>query len=810
MTDRSVDSGVGSDVAMMDFMDDDHQMTSLKDAKSPDKGQLKVKGQQPGHAEPEPQSKTDKFAENHFVSEEVKSTKEKSPKDKTKKSKRSKTKAALKQPPPDILAAEIKASINASLKSPSDVPDDLNMPFLPGFEPFPEEEPRSKPEKHRSSKSKKKSKKDKEKDKEDKIHVPSDKELEKRTVTNDSVRAVEMLPDSITFSENELSDVLDQVESLGQSLSSDDADKSHTLMDSVLQTPKIVPMTPTVVKRPKRKKRDHSASDVPPSKKKRLSNVPGDVTKSTDILEKAMEGIGPLDMDYNEGDAQGDGDKMTIDLSAHSESDHNLDSPPFSISKSPTKAAASPGSPKKKTNTTAKSSSLVKDIDSDLDGVMEENTAVPNFGYSPVKPTDDRISRDNLDEQDKNKKRSESQERKEDNSNTNNQELDSLSSPNKKDSCAATSVKETSSFYGEMETELSINTETNSRSEKQASSLSPVSMSKTSFLDLPPMTPRTVDHLAKSLGCDPVMTPFDGDSLANMDNDDYPWLNTPQLGPPTPAQARHTNIASLARFDARPVATPKHPPSKSDSSKSSTTNQTSTAQSNKSNAPEASNKVSNSSRAESEKKDKPSSENKTQEKTPIISKEESVNNNVSPVVNSTSSPQKSQPALTIPPFQNNVDKPANDVVSSSFSPPSQHHNASTNQVTSLPSSVPLSMNSHSQPVNSSVEKNSQLVVPGSRIPDDRQQSSSTQLSASPVGSVNSLKPPGSNSSSTSTSPMKPQSSNKQIQPPPSQQQPQQQQQQQSSGAVYSSSNRRSPAASGSFSFQLPRQSWCNF
>ena len=136
MTDRSVDSGVGSDVAIMDFIDDEHQMSALKDSKSPEKGQ---KGKVHQVLETNSHNKVKDKGESVHHSEGKKS-KEKSPKDKSKKSKKSKTKAALKQPPPEVLAAEISASIN-SLKSPSDVPDDLSMPFtLPGFEEFEQQE----------------------------------------------------------------------------------------------------------------------------------------------------------------------------------------------------------------------------------------------------------------------------------------------------------------------------------------------------------------------------------------------------------------------------------------------------------------------------------------------------------------------------------------------------------------------------------------------------------------------------------------------------------------------------------------------
>ena len=94
-------------------------------------------------------------------------------------------------------------------------------------------------------------------------------------------------------------------------------------------------------------------------------------TSASDILERAMEGIGPLDMDYT--DAQGDGDKMTIDLSATSEnSDQNIDSSPPRSAKSPTKHTP-PSSAKKKPSKTGKNS--------DMD--TSESANVPNFGFSP-------------------------------------------------------------------------------------------------------------------------------------------------------------------------------------------------------------------------------------------------------------------------------------------------------------------------------------------------------------------------------------------------------------------------------------------
>ena len=290
MTDRSVDSGVGSDVAMMDFMDDDHQVTALKDSKSPDKGH-QVKSQ--GHQEKDATMK-DKMEE---VNEAGKKSKEKSPKDKSKKSKKSKTKGALKQPPrpgpSDVLAAEI-----AALKSPSDVPgDDLSMPFtLPGFEAFHEpdqQDPQpAKPDKHKtSSRSRKKSKGDKEKCEgsgvvaNDTSFVAKDANVvakDSSVVAKDADRSgenapvrqqVDMLPDTITFTENELSDVLDQVESLGQSFSSTEETsgaptgptsgppgsisvlpgsagvKSETsiIMESVLDTPKVSTLSCTCI-----------------------------------------------------------------------------------------------------------------------------------------------------------------------------------------------------------------------------------------------------------------------------------------------------------------------------------------------------------------------------------------------------------------------------------------------------------------------------------------------------------------------------------------------------------------------------------
>ena len=78
MTDRSVDSGVGSDVAIMDFIDDEHQMAALKDYKSPEKGH-KVKGQQV--LETNAHKVKDK---GESIQSEGKKSKEKSPKDKSK------------------------------------------------------------------------------------------------------------------------------------------------------------------------------------------------------------------------------------------------------------------------------------------------------------------------------------------------------------------------------------------------------------------------------------------------------------------------------------------------------------------------------------------------------------------------------------------------------------------------------------------------------------------------------------------------------------------------------------------------------
>ena len=255
------------------------------------------------------------------------------------------------------------------------------------------------------------------------------------------------------------------------------------------------------------------------------------------------------------------------------------------------------------------------------------------------------------------------------------------------------------------------------------------------------MTPRTVDHLAKTLGCDPV-TPFDGDSLANIDSDDYPWLNTPNLAAPaTPAQARHTNIASLARFDARPVATPKHIKSDSKTSSSNalakSTNDT---------------KVPSSGTGKAESRNNKASSDKPQDR---VSSQEQTINSFSPT-NTNSSPQKSAVALTIPPFN-----PSNH----SNQPPSQTNQSHTGT------------NINNQSMNSSMDK------PRQSAPSR----GDSRLSTSPAGSAASLKAPDSNSSTSSatTSPIK--QPNKPVQPNSS-----------ARAGYTSSSNRLSPAGSGTY------------
>ena len=760
----------------MDFIDDEHQMAALKDYKSPEKGQ-KVKGQQV--LETNAHKVKDK---GESIQSEGKKSKEKSPKDKSKKSKKSKTKAALKQPPPEVLAAEINASIN-SLKSPSDVPDDLSMPFtLPGFEEFEQQETQAKHEKHKnSSKSKKKSKKDKEKEETLNSGVSSETlsvvGKETPSKSEDSVRQVDMLPDTITFTENELSDVLDQVESLGQSLSASDANASTpksqaaVIIESVLDTPKFppptTPTTPSEKKSKSRKKKStFETPDLPPSKKKRVSPGGGsNPGTAADILERAMEGIGPLDMDCSDPhDATGDGadaDKMTIDLSAHSsESDHNLDSPPFIPTQSPSKLS-SPSSAKKKSDKNAVGSGCTKGHESDASEVLDDSSAsVPTFGYSPVKSVSD--NREKLTDTDRSR-RSEEREHENGGSRDRSGKDDVI-----KEKVTTPQISSSASFYNDMDGDLTINTET-SRTEKQ-NSPSPVSMVRSSLLDIiPPMTPRTVDHLAKTLGCDPV-TPFDGDSLANMDNDDYPWLNTPNLAPATPAQARHTNIASLARFDARPVATPKHPVTKSDSKSSFTSNQfnsqsksvTSDAKlstGSSSTKPEVTRK--------SDKKDKP------QEKS--VNGPEQTGSSFTAPMNYTTNAPKPQPTLTIPPF-NSPEKPSGALTNQLQA---NSHNISPNISQSSASS-----SLRRQSSNNTLDKPGQSVS-SSKTQDDSRGSASAPGATSPA----SLKPPGSNSSSSSTSPVKQTSNNSGNSSNNTKLSPQ-------AGSGFSSSNRLSPAGSG--------------
>ena len=811
MTDRSVDSGVGSDVAILDFIDDEHQVAAaLKDAKSPEKGH-KVKGHHQG-----PETNAHKVKDKGgSIQGEGKKSKEKSPKDKSKKSKKSKTKAALKQPPPEVLAAEISASIN-SLKSPSDVPDDLSMPFtLPGFEEFEQQETQAKlleqqenrakhekqqetqskllqekgtPSKRKNSpKSKKKSKKDREK--EETLNSGVSNETlsivgkETPSKSGDAVRQADMLPDTITFTENELSDVLDQVESLGQSLSASDASESTTpksqaavVMESVLDTPKFpppitTPGTPSDRKSKSRKKKSaFETPDMPPTKKKRVSpsvGVGGSNTgTAADILEHAMEGIGPLDMDCSDAhdDAGADADKMTIDLSTpSSESDANLDSPPFISARSPSKLTP-PNSARKKPGKAAIVAGVTGAHDSDASDVLDDSSvSVPTFGYSPVKPLSD--NRDKPEDRHRNRKSEERQNNA--NSRDNGAKDAKEATPQLGSSSAA--------FYSDMDAaadDLTINTE-NTRTEKP-NSPSPVSMERSSLLDIiPPMTPRTVDHLAKTLGCDPV-TPFDGDSLANMDSDDYPWLNTPNLAPATPAQARHTNIASLARFDARPVATPKHPVTKSDANKSSSSSQFNSQ-------PKCTTSDAKLSTGSSSKQEVTSSKNdKTQEKSATNSSDHQTGSSfTAPVnysMNATKPQQTPTPTLTIPPF-NSPEKPssANQFQPQNIISPSRTSN-NLGRITS----------------NSALDKPGQSVTSNKTQDDSR--ASTAQVTAPAPGATSpaSLKPPGSNSSSSSTSPVKQPSnnssnnsnSNTKLSP------------QTGSGSGFSSSNRLSPAGSG--------------
>ena len=824
MTDRSVDSGVGSDVTILDFIDDEHQMAALKDAKSPEKGH-KVKGHQQV-----PETNAHKVKDKGGSAKgEGKKSKEKSPKDKSKKSKKSnKTKAALKQPPPEVIAAEISASIN-SLKSPSDVPDDLSMPFtLPGFEEFEQQETQSKllaqqgtrakhenqqsqsnlfeehetptkHEKHKNSKSKKKSKRDRQKEETLNSGVSNETlsvvTQETPSKSGDAVRQADMLPDTITFTENELSDVLDQVESLGQSLSASDASESTTpksqaavIMESVLDTPKfprpITPTTPSDKKSKSRKKKStFETPDLPSSKKKRVSPSGGvggsNPATAADILERAMEGIGPFDMDCSDPhDATGDGadaDKMTIDLSApSSESDHNLDSPPFIPTRSPPKLT-SPNSAKKKSDKNAIGGGATKGHNSDASDVLDDSsTSVPTFGYSPVKPVSD--NRDKPEDRQRNRK-SEDRERQNNANSKDNGGKDGIGVLKEKESTSQLGSS-SAAFYSDMDADdLTISTE-NTQTEKP-NSPSPVSMVRSGLLDIiPPMTPRTVDHLAKTLGCDPV-TPFDGDSLANMDSDDYPWLNTPNLAPATPAQARHTNIASLARFDARPVATPKHPVTKNDANKSSSSSSQFNSQS-KSTTSDA--KLSTgSSSTKQEVPSKTDKNDKTLEKS--VNGSEPTGSSFTAPINYATNAQKPSPTptLTIPPF-NSPEKPssANLFQSNSQSIPP---NISPSRTSSGPGR---------QSSNSALYKPGQSASSNKTQEDSRGSTAHVTAPAPGVTSPASLKPPGSNSSSSSTSPVKqPSNNNSNHSSNSTKLSPQT-----GSGSGFSASNRLSPAGLG--------------
>ncbi len=630
MTDRSVDSGVGSDVAMTDLMEDDHQVAPLKDVRSPDKGhhKVKVKGHDKKHKEsrviekpsvldlqksPVKDASTSPYRESP--------TSKEAPYNNSKPTKRSKTKAALKQPPSELIAAEI----TATLKSPSDVPDELSMPLtLPGFEDsFTESQPTVapsvKPEKSKS-KSKKKSKKEKERKEKEKLAEKLAEESKENTLDISGkntmrVQSVSFIPETITFSENDLSDVLDQVESLGDGMSTG-APKLDSNVPIVTSPVIESPVKSSKKSKHRKKKSSADHSDGPASKKAKTSGSDSVKTsKSTesgfpqDLLETAMKDIGPIEMDYtgstkSSGSIEMDYTRSTksslpIEMN-YSESSKTTGSSKVNLDRSESPMNVNypqlPGSKAKSREPSIekekdKSGKLTLDVttDSEMSDNRESSMSIPNFGFSPIPPPPKAVEVEkDLDKnvvEEKTKSKDKSKKNKEKGAEKSFISLDEdinteQNNSNKKDSGSVPTDKElhigTTSFYSEIDSEDLIGGGDSLSANRKDKHSSPSPVSK-SVLDIIPMTPRTVDHLAKSLGCDPV-TPFDGDTLANIsnmadnfnDNDSYPWLNTPNLPmPATPGGARHSTIASLARFDSRGIATPKHPVSKSDSQNNS-------------------------------------------------------------------------------------------------------------------------------------------------------------------------------------------------------------------------------------------------
>ncbi len=393
------------------------------------------------------------------------------------------------------------------------------------------------------------------------------------------VQSVSFIPETITFSENDLSDVLDQVESLGDGMSSGPPklDANVPIVTS--------PVTESPIKQSKKskhrkKKSSADHSDGPSSKKVKTSHSDSVKTTKTaesgfpqDLLETAMKDIGPIEMDYTDSTKNrsigldfSDSNKnrpMEMDFSDsvkkgpigmdYSDSNKNRpiemdfsDSPKSSkskksnldrnerelrsnspqVSKSKSRTKTRESSVEKDTNKTGK---LTLDVSSDLDmsDNRESSMSIPNFGFSPIPPPPKPMEVEKLPEKNnseekvksKDKKKKHKQKEAEKELLSLDQDLSSeQNNSNKKESGTLPMDKElhigTTSFYSEIDSEDLIggNDSLSTNRKEKHSSPSPVSKS---VLDIIPMTPRTVDNLAKSLGCDPV-TPFDGDTLAGM------------------------------------------------------------------------------------------------------------------------------------------------------------------------------------------------------------------------------------------------------------------------------------------------------
>lgn len=115
------------------------------------------------------------------------------------------------------------------------------------------------------------------------------KSKKKSSKKNKAVDPAELLPDTITFSESDLADVLDQVESLGAKLNTSPKKSSNKRKKSLSEEGE----SPT--KRKKGKGKDILSPEHENSN-----------SMSADLLERAMKDIGPLDMDLSEPESLSD------------------------------------------------------------------------------------------------------------------------------------------------------------------------------------------------------------------------------------------------------------------------------------------------------------------------------------------------------------------------------------------------------------------------------------------------------------------------------------------------------------------------